>query len=125
MSTPRDRGFTMIEALVAFVIVSLVLGAGYAGMAGGLKATARAEDALDKLAQAEAVLARIGVEIPLDPGETVLAEEPWEIRVAIEAHRRDDALLWDRLGLRPYAVAVSVSGGTGAPVTLETLRLGP
>jgi len=119
-----ERGFTLIEALVAFVIVSLVLGAGYAGMAGGLRAAARAEEALEKLARAEATLARIGPEIPLAEGETVVAGEPFAVTVAIAPHRPRDALLWERLGARPYEVAVSVSGGTGAPVVLETLRLG-
>ena len=125
MSGARQAGFTLIEALVAFVIVSLVLGAGYAGMAGGLRAATRAEDALGKLARAEATLARIGPEIPLAGGETVLAGEPWGVTVAIEPHRPADALLWERLGLRPYAVSVTVAGGEGAPVTLETLRVGP
>lgn len=119
-----EAGFTLLETLVAFAIVALMLGAAYAGFASGARATLRAETALAALTRAEAALARVGPEIPLAPGGTTLRDGDWTVTVAIAAHRPEASYAWAPLGLRPLTVRVEATAAYGAPVVLETLRLG-
>ena len=67
-ATPRAAGFTIIEVLVAFVIVGLTLAATVSTFEIGLAGVDRAENHATALMLAESKLAEIGVTAPLAPG---------------------------------------------------------
>lgn len=123
-----DRGFTLLETMVAFAVVALVLGAAYASLSAGARASHRAETALAALTRAEATMARIGADIPLIPGRQELVDGDWSLDIRIEPALRDRAEVWSALGRQPYDVRVAVyptaRPGDGRTV-LATLRIGP
>src|SRR5262249_53970298 len=66
----RDAGFTLVEVLVAFAIVTIVLAALYQAIAGAYRGYARAQVREQTLALARAHLEAVGIEGPLQPGES-------------------------------------------------------
>ena len=61
MSRPPDqeRGFTLLETLVALAILSLVMVAAFGGISDSLNRTVRQQQQLDRLIEAENLLNRI------------------------------------------------------------------
>ena len=121
-----ERGFTLIEILVAFVIVALALGALLQIFATGLRSSSAAENYTIAALLAESKLAGIGVEEPLEEGD--------------QSGEFDNGFRW-ATNVRPYddggptlapgaiqAFEVSVTVRWGGPmrersVSLATLRL--
>ena len=66
----RSRGFTLLELLVAFVILALSLGVLLGIFSAGLRNTGMAADYTRAVALAESRLAELGVTSPLAPGST-------------------------------------------------------
>ena len=64
----RDAGFTLVEVLVAFTIVTIVLAALYQAIAGAYRGYARAQVREQTLALARAQLEAVGIEAPLQSG---------------------------------------------------------
>lgn len=62
-----ERGFTLLELMVAFVIAALALGALFQGAGGGLHSVAVANRYQEALARARSRLATIGHGLPLAP----------------------------------------------------------
>lgn len=134
----RARGFTLIEVLVAFLVAILVLGAVAPLLRLGVGHAGRAHEDLVALGHARSLLARVGSELPLVPGESG-GELPeggaW--RLAIALWQGDGGLAGlgvdEADGAVPggpllYEVTVGVSpapGAEGSPLSLTTLRLGP
>ncbi|MGF1447127.1 MAG: type II secretion system protein J [Pikeienuella sp.] len=112
-------GFTLLEVMVAFVIVSLVLGGAYAAMTSATRATLRADMALAALTRAEGALARIGADIPAVPGSQRLEEDGWDILVEISTHPASEPAL----GLALVEVAVTLSRDGSSATRLSSLRL--
>lgn len=114
----RERGFTLLEVLVAFIIAALasvlLYRAGFDGAAAD-SAAARYQQAV---VRAQSRLASIGPLTALQP-ETLSGDDGggfhWRVTVALLASR-------GRLGL--YAVRVSEGFGD-RQVTLVTQKLGP
>lgn len=117
-----ERGFSLIEVIVALAIVGFALSAGAAAIGSGMIGHDAARDAGTALAVAEARLAAAGVTAPLEESRAkgVFADRfDWQMTVA----PYDDARPW-----RLYRVAVSVawrSGHRRRELALSTLRLGP
>ncbi len=65
-----SRGFSLLEVLVAFVILSLVLGVLMRIFSGALGNIGAAEQYSRAVAIAESKLAAVGVEAPLEEGES-------------------------------------------------------
>ena len=65
-----SRGFTLVEALVAFTLLAIVLGAVATATSTGLAGLSRSEEAANRLHLGRSILAATGVETPLAPGET-------------------------------------------------------
>ncbi len=65
-----ERGFTLVEVLAAFVILSLTLASTYAALSGGLRWEARAGETASAVLLARSVLAEAGVSRPLAEGVT-------------------------------------------------------
>src|SRR5258708_16682561 len=66
----RDAGFTVVEVIVAFAIVIVILAALYQAIAGAYRGYARAQVREQTLALARAQLEAVGIEGPLQPGES-------------------------------------------------------
>jgi general secretion pathway protein I len=124
----QARGFTLIEVLVAFVILAVALGVLLQVFSTGLRNARVAEAYTTATLYAESMLAAVGIEEPLAAGET--------------SGEFDDRFRW-RLDVQPYEifdgddeasaerafqVVVTVSWGDEddpRDVTLTTLRLAP
>ena len=120
----RDAGFTLLETLVAFLILAFVLTAAYRSVSASTQAVERADRRFVALTIAEGALARLGAETALRPGETRITEGPWTATITVEEPTRRGTA-WEDLGQSPLTVTVEVSrAGSGRELTLETLRIG-
>jgi type II secretion system protein I len=66
----HDAGFTVVEVLVAFAIVTIVLAALYQTVAGAYRGYARVQVREQTVVLARAQLEAVGIETPLQPGES-------------------------------------------------------
>lgn len=120
----RRAGFTLLEILVALVIFALAFGVLAQIIQTGLRQSGVAESTAAATALARSHLARIGVELPLEAGETDGETGDgmrWHTDIELAGTSEE------HYGLASYLVRVTVSWGPGAAeqVTLTTLRLGP
>ncbi|MEZ5584104.1 MAG: type II secretion system protein [Candidatus Competibacteraceae bacterium] len=83
MKRPADcRGFSLLEVLVAFAILSLTLGVLLQVFATGLRNTANAEDYTRAVLQAESLLAQVGITLPVESQQGEIDERfQWTITV--------------------------------------------
>ena len=122
----RQRGFTLIEIIVALAILAVALGALFQSFSTGLRATAVTDRQAAAVMLAQSLLDRIGQDIPLAAGEQAgVADDGlrWSVTIVpsplIAPDRRADS------PLLPFDVVVTVAGDGGRPLTLATLRLAP
>ncbi len=131
-TTDRQRGFTLLEVLVAFAVLAVALGVAFEIFATGLRG-ARSADALTRAVLiAESRLARIGVETELTPGESE-GETDDGTRWRIDIHDQpaedgdDERVVTPSLPVL-LDIIVTVSWGEGAgrqSFVLRTSRLAP
>ncbi|NJN46278.1 MAG: prepilin-type N-terminal cleavage/methylation domain-containing protein [Candidatus Competibacteraceae bacterium] len=133
MKRPANyHGFSLLEVLVAFAILSLTLGVLLQVFATGLRNTANAEDYTRAVMQAESLLAQVGITLPVESQQGELDDRfQWRITVTpfpIETIL-DPETPTETLRFTPYQVVAEVSWSAGASqarsVTLETLRVLP
>jgi len=121
--SPRQRGFSLIELLVAFVILSLSLSLIYGLFSGGARSLRQAREWTEAAAWAETKLATLGVAEPLREGRfagALARGYHWQLQVSrADADPRPDALALYRLqlGVRWH------SAGRDHQLQFETLRL--
>ena len=111
----RQQGFTLIEILVAFMILTLALTVIFRIFSGGLRNLELSADYTRAALVAESQLAAAGVSIPLEPGETsgelgdsfswqriIEAYQPWEegkeLSAAMQGYRVTVNVDWERAG---------------------------
>lgn len=70
MSLRAQRGFTLVEIVVAFVLLALVLSTGFEIFSAGLKRAGDLEDQSRAIVIAQAKLAAAGLDAPLAEGVT-------------------------------------------------------
>jgi prepilin-type N-terminal cleavage/methylation domain-containing protein len=87
-----QRGFTLLEVVVALGILGLVLGALVPMMSSSAGQISRSRDDLTASLLAQSILDRIGGDIPLNPGA--------------QSGQAPDGKIWE-LTLRPYRKEVS------------------
>ena len=118
------RGFTLIEVLVAFVILAFSLGALFSVFSDSLRSVRRSGEYAQATAIAQAHLARIEAAGPtgadIEEGEDE-AGYRWRVEI-VEA--RELAVETGKTGVVPVEVSVTVSWGVtnARSVTLTTLR---
>jgi type II secretory pathway pseudopilin PulG len=102
-------GFTLIESLVAFVILTLALGALMQGLGGGARNESRGDFLSRAARQGRSQLETLGAATPLSAGES--------------SGRYGDGLVW-RLLVSPYrsVVAADGAGRTTAYLARLTVR---
>ena len=131
-TTDRQRGFTLLEVLVAFAVLAVALGVAFEIFATGLRG-ARSADALTRAVLiAESRLARVGVETELTPGESE-GETDDGTRWRIEIHDQPAEYSDDERVVTPSLpvlldIIVTVSWGDAAgrqSFVLRTSRLAP
>jgi general secretion pathway protein I len=121
----NSRGFTLIEVLVAFLILAFSLGALFSLFSGSLRSVSQGEDYAHAAALARAQLARVDADgidgQGVDAGET---EDGYRWRMEF-APLPDPVVPSGDGGFEPLAVTVTVSWGAldNRSVALSTVRL--
>lgn len=125
-ASQAERGFTLVEVLVAFVILVTMAGTLMRFISDGLNRTGRGESELALAAAAERSLAMIGAEIPYGAGEQPLSPvEGYTGRVRMQPVTA--ALNGDIVTDPVWSVVVTVWPQDQAPaqgITLATVRFG-
>ena len=127
---PASAGFSLLEVLVALVIVGLALTAIGGVIGSGLSAGRISDQAAAALTLAESKIAAAGA--ALQPGSSsgeFAGNYRWQLQIApYEDHREDSAAASDQVSaLRLYRVEVTVAWRDKTrrrQLTLATLRLG-
>lgn len=120
----RERGFSLIEIVIALAILALSLGALYEAFGLGLRRAAVAHQREVALLTAQSVLAEIRGREPLAPG-TVQGETAqglkWESQI-----REREARIDPQSPLRAFDVTVEVSWGRGVAqrIRLQSIETG-
>jgi general secretion pathway protein I len=128
MTLGEDKGFTLIESLVALIIMVTVATMLYQGLSSGLRVSGAAEGSETALRVAKARLAELGIETPLQPGtqEGQDGDILWQTTVwPYTAQDPTDPITQQN----PYWARVKVTwrqGSSDRPRSLEltTLKLG-
>jgi general secretion pathway protein I len=120
----RDKGFTLLEILVALVIFALAFGVVAQIIQTGLRQTAVARSRVAATLLAQSELARVGVELPLQGGPT-----DGETEAGMRWHADSELIEGpnEHQSLATYQVQVTVAWGPSPAdrLTLTTLRIGP
>jgi len=127
----RQRGFTLIEIVVAFVLLALVLGVSYEVFSTGMRRAGDLEDSSRALAIAQSQIALASVAESFEEGETQGESEDhrfrWTTSIAsyMEAQDPNKQVL---AAYYPVRIAVRVtwrgSAGQDRQLDLATLALG-
>ncbi len=120
-----QRGFTLIEVLVAFVILALFLGAMLPSLSASLSATRTSNDTLTATAYAQSLIAGVGVEGLITEGEftNTLEQTRFTSRLTVRPYDGPAAAT----GARLYEVTARIGWRDGVrqrTVSLTTLRYG-
>ncbi len=121
-----QRGFTLIEVLVAFVLLALFLGAILPTLSSSLAGTRTGNDTITATAYAQSLIAGVGVEGRLTEGEftDTLEHTRFSSRLTVRPYVAPAA---DGTGARLFEVTARVGWREGARermVSLTTLRYG-
>jgi general secretion pathway protein I len=122
----RQRGFSLLEVVVAFAILALSLGVLIQVFSRALNTTALSGTYSRAATLAEARLNSVGIEIPLEPGSySGEPESGFSWRVFIEPYEIEDSA-WESV-VESFRVTSVASWGEGSEegrqVSLSTMRL--
>jgi len=128
-SSDTAAGFTLVEVLIAFVIMTIVLGALFRAFSGGLRGLDTSEGYAIAAMQAQSKLDEIGSDIPLEPGITTGTfdnGDEWELDISpFDLPGQGAGAGEEEVSpLRAYKVMLQVSWDKTRSLSFETLRLG-
>jgi len=125
----RQGGFTLIEVLVAFVILVAALPVLYAIFSGGLRGMTLTEDYRRAVALGESRLAESGIVGSLLEGEQRTAGDGrYTLTYTTQAYRPWRDVDVEQLAVRAYRVTVDIGWeqyGVQRSVSLSTIKLVP
>ena len=127
----RERGYTLIEVLVAFAVLALALTVLLGTLSGATRQVRWSADAGRAALHAQSLVAQVGVGEPLVPGRRGGELEAGRYRWQLEVEPWIDpqlpaAPLADPFGARMMALRLTVEWGEGGPrerLVVESLRL--
>ena len=109
----RQRGFSLLEVILAFTLLSVSLGILIAILSGGLAQVRHAGDASEATLHAQSLLDELGVLAPIEPGSTRGERDAGRYRWALDIRETEDpapvrlpdpeAAPPDTVGLQPAA----------------------
>jgi len=117
MSKNCDRGFTLIEVLVAFAILLMVLGASYRSLSDSMSGARTARAVSARVLEVRSIFDRVGADIPLAPGAhqgRFANGENWRLVIASET-AADDVRARPR---RMFALELTVFGNASVAATV-------
>ena len=123
------RGMTLIEVLVAFIVLSVTMAVIMQIFSGGMQNARLAESYSRAVFLAESKMAAVGLERPLMPGEDsgqVGSDMQW--RVSVTPAEEETTTSTQLTPVRLYLVRVTAAWGEDGrkrQVELTSLRLGP
>jgi general secretion pathway protein I len=120
----RAAGFTLLEVVVAFAILSLAFGAIFAVLSSTLRQVSQTDSERNAIALAQSMLARVGADLPLVDGDrTGEASTGAQWRLSIRPYNvtgRDNLL---PMSAHQVSITVSWVSGRARTLTLTSLRL--
>jgi general secretion pathway protein I len=122
-----DRGFTLVEVVVAIAILALMAGVIFRVNSDSTRNIRRADELANASALAQSLIAKVGTEIPLREGEE-RGQSDAGLQWRVQMKRYGDAADRAQWPLAAYTVMAEVTlrdGPNTQPVALTTLRLGP
>ncbi len=131
-STPVQHpqaGFSLLEILVAFVVMGLVVGTLLQVFGSGMRSAALSDEYSFAVQVAESRLQAVGTEIPVEAGNVSGTEEgtPYQWVVSMQPVELDDDQDEFSLSVKPFQVTVVVSwssAGQQREFALSSLRFG-
>lgn len=85
-----NRGFTLLEVMLAFVLLAMLMGLAIAAMSNGLRQVRRAQDETKAALYAQSLFDAIGVLAPIVPGQTAGTFEAGRYRYRLDIRATPD-----------------------------------
>ncbi|MFC5570483.1 prepilin-type N-terminal cleavage/methylation domain-containing protein [Lysobacter yangpyeongensis] len=129
----RERGYTLIEVIVAFALLAGALTLLLGAMSGAARQVRGSADAGRAALHAQSLMAQVGVGVPIKPGSENGELEDGRYRWALDIQRWNDPARPADVPLDPSApqlleVRLGIEWGEGGPgqrLLLRTLRVMP
>lgn len=115
-----QAGYSLVEALIAFVIMTMVLATLIPGQAALLGRASVVEETVLAQDYALSQVARLGIDVPLTPGTTQTTYRDWTIETTVS----DAGIV--AIGRQMLNIAIEVTDRQGQLLAMvETLRVAP
>lgn len=116
-------GFTLLEVLIALTILAVSVGVLFTSFSMTAGGTRVAHSDVEIASAAQSVLARVGVDIPLRPGEQsgTVGELDWVVTIVPYAGRADASAL----SVIPLEISLKIQKSGVDALSLKSLRLVP